>query len=328
VRVVAAFFLALFACGASLLVFQALATNATTVSYLTLAGVVLLLLIGIGAILRAGGALRALVAPIDDLLETTGRLAAGDYTARADPRGLPELRRLAASINAMAERLERTAAERRGFFASVTHELRTPLTILRGELEGMLDGINPPDQRRLASLLEETEHLSSIVEDLRTLSLADSGALDLRLEPTELADFVHEVGAAFAGEAERAGVDIEIRTAEGAPAADVDPRRLREVLANLIVNALHASPPGTTLTLGYTQAGSKHTLTVTDQGPGIPPDALPTIFDRFTKSAESEGSGLGLAIARELVEAHGGSIEASSKVGAGTTIRVALPAAS
>ncbi|MGA9531782.1 MAG: histidine kinase dimerization/phospho-acceptor domain-containing protein, partial [Anaerolineales bacterium] len=190
VRVFAVFFLALFACGASLLALQTLANGVSTVSYVTLAGVALLLVIGITAAARGSRWLRGLVTPIDDLLEATDRLAAGDYQARAPVRGLPELRQMAAAINGMAEQLDRTAAERRGFFASVTHELRTPLTILQGEVEGMIDGIHPANEERLQSVLEETRHLSQLVEDLRTLSLAEAGALELRLEPTDLADFL------------------------------------------------------------------------------------------------------------------------------------------
>lgn len=324
-RLFAAFFLALFACGASLLALQTLASGVSTISYITLAGVALLLIVGLTAALSGSRWLRGLVSPIDSLLETTGRLAAGDYKARAPVRGLPELRQLAAAINSMAEQLERTAAERRGFFASVTHELRTPLTVLQGEIEGMIDGIHPADEERLQSVLEETHHLSQLIEDLRTLSLAEAGALELHLEPTDLAEFLHEAAAAFHSEAERAGIDLEVQAPNDAPPAMIDPLRMREVLANLIVNALNASQPGDTIFLDYAHSDRGHVVTVADEGRGIPADDLPQLFDRFTKSVDSKGSGLGLAIVKELVEAHGGTIDVVSNLGVGTKMQVLLP---
>lgn len=324
-RVFTGLFLVLLGCGTSLLLLQTLATDITTLTYLLLAGVGLLFVAGILSVIRSGRWLRGLVAPIDDLLDTTDRLAAGDYQARAPLQGLPELRRLAASINSMAEQLDRSAAQRRGFFANVTHELRTPLTILQGELEGMIDGVTPLSPERFQSLLEETRHLSQLVEDLRTLSLAEAGALELRREPTELADFVHEVAASLRNEAERAGVALQVTAVDGAPPAEIDPLRLREVLANLIVNGLRACQPGDQLKIDYAHVAGDHVLTVADNGRGIPPDELPSVFDRFSKGRESDGSGLGLAIAKELVEAHGGAVEITSQLGVGTIARVVLP---
>jgi two-component system sensor histidine kinase BaeS len=324
-RLAAAFFLALFACGASLLLFQSLATEVNAITYLTLAGVAILLFIGLAAAVRGGRWLQGMISPIDDLLATTEQLAAGDYQARAPLKGIPELRRLSSAINGMAGQLEQTAAARQGFFANVTHELRTPLTIIQGEVEGMIDGVHPPDEERLGSILEETRHLSRLVEDLRTLSLAEAGALELRLEPTQLADFLHEVAASFKLEAERAGVRLEIQAQSEAPPALVDPRRLREVLANLIINGINASQAGDQISLAYNFQEGTHHLAVADEGAGITDEDLPAIFDRFTKSSESEGTGLGLAIAKELVEAHGGTIEVESQAGIGTVMKVELP---
>jgi signal transduction histidine kinase len=324
-RVFTGLFLVLLGCGTSLLLLQTLATDITTITYLLLAGVGLLFVGGILSVIRSGRWLRGLVAPIDDLLDTTDRLAAGDYQARASLQGLPELRRLAASINSMAQQLDRSAAQRRGFFANVTHELRTPLTILQGELEGMIDGVTPLSPERFQSLLEETRHLSQLVEDLRTLSLAEAGALELRREPTDLADFVHEVAASLRNEAERAGVALQVTAEDGAPPTEIDPLRLREVLANLMVNGLRACQPGGQLKIGYAHEMGGHILTVADNGRGIPPDDLPAVFDRFSKGRESDGSGLGLAIAKELVEAHGGTIGLDSQPGVGTVATITLP---
>lgn len=324
-RVFAAFFLALFACGASLLLLQALTQGVTAASYALLAGVILLVAIGAFAVVRGGSWLQRLVTPIDDILATTEQLASGDYSARAPVNGLPELRNLARAVNEMAVRLEHAALSRRGFFADVTHELRTPLTVLQGELEGMLDGITPRSHERLQSLLEETRHLSHLVEDLRTLSLAEAGALDLHLEPIYLADFLQEVSGSFRREAERAGVSLEAVTDSEAPAAELDPHRLREVLANLILNSLQALKDGGQIKLGYAWENGSHRLTVADDGPGIPQDIVETAFDRFTKSSDSSGSGLGLAIARELVEAHGGTIAFRTRPAAGTSVEIEFP---
>jgi signal transduction histidine kinase len=324
-RVFAVFFLALFACGASLLLLQALTQGVTTASYALLVGVLLLLAIGVFAVVRGGSWLQRLVTPIDEILATTERLASGDYEARAPLSGLPELRSLAAAVNAMADQLEQTARTRRGFFANVTHELRTPLTVLQGDLEGMLDGVTPRSDDRIQSLLEEARHLSLLVEDLRTLSLAEAGALQLRREPVDLGVFLHEVAASFRSEAERAGVELVVQSSAGSTPADVDPTRMREVLANLVLNSLQALDGGGQITLDYHHESGEHRITVEDDGPGIPDEILATAFERFSKSQESRGSGLGLAIAKELVEAHSGSIQAMGRDSGGTSVVIRIP---
>lgn len=324
-RLFAAFLLAAFACGASLILLLGLNQGSSSASYGLVFGVVLLIVIGAAGLAMSWRWLRRLVAPIDDLLAATEQLADGQYQARVPIQGIPELRSLGRAINAMATRLESSAARRRGFFASVAHELRTPLTILRGDLEGMLDDVTPRSDDRIRSLLEETHHLSNLVEDLRTLSLAEAGTLDLRRESLDLADFVIEVVSSFQSEAGRAGVQLDTASVGEGPSVAVDPLRLREVLANLIVNAIQAVGKGGRVRLSYEFYDESHRISVSDDGPGIPQDKLEAVFDRFSKLPGSTGSGLGLAIARELIEAHGGSLQAASERGSGTTMTIHLP---
>jgi signal transduction histidine kinase len=228
----------------------------------------------------------------------------------------------------MAEKLEGVNRRRRDLLADVTHELRTPLTVIQGNVEGMLDGVYPADEARLKSILEETGLLSRLVEDLRTLALAESGALQLRKEPTDLAALVRETASAFVSQADTAGVKLELALEE-TPVLGLDPQRIGEVLTNLIANALRYTPRGGRIVihLAATGPGGERgaLVSVTDSGPGIPPADLPNVFERFYKSRDSGGMGLGLSIAKTLVEAHGGTIRAESEPGRGTTISFSLP---
>jgi len=208
---------------------------------------------------------------------------------------------------------------RRQLVADVAHELRTPLAILQGRIEGLADGLYPRDDAHIAELLDATRHLARLVDDLRTIANAEAGALDLRKERTDVADLIREVGASF----ERS-IDVDIATA--LPMTDVDPVRIREVLLNVITNAIEHTPPGGTVGVRAATQGARLTIEVSDTGSGIAPEELPHIFDRFHKGEGSAGSGLGLAIARNLVLAHGGDIRATSEPGRGTTITISLPA--
>lgn len=275
----------------------------------------------------ATGAVRRLAAPLDDLIEAAGRIEAGHYGARVVERGPREMRALARAFNAMSDRLAASEAQRRNLLADVTHELRTPLTVVQGGLEGLLDGVYPPDEAHLAPILEETRLLSRLIEDLRTLALAEAGALPLHREPTDLAALARETATSFRAQADAAGIDVSVSMAPGLPPLEVDPARTREVLSNLVANSLRYTPQGGSVRIsGALEDGGKRvTVTVRDTGAGIPRDAVAHVFDRFYKSADSRGSGLGLAIARNLVVAHGGEIVAESEPGRGTEIRFVLP---
>jgi two-component system OmpR family sensor kinase/two-component system sensor histidine kinase BaeS len=287
----------------------------------------LLAVLGLFALLSLARGLRVLALPLRDLIDAAGRVEAGDLTARVPERGPRELRSLARAFNAMLERLRADQGERRRLLADVTHELRTPVTVIQGHIEAMLDGVYPADAGHLTPVLEETQILSRLIDDLRTLSLAESGALELRREPTDLGVLAGEVAAAFRAQAEAAGVQLRSQVGPDLPLVEIDPLRVREVLANLTANALRATPRGghVYLTAALESASAVVQMAVEDTGRGIDPEDLPHIFERFYKSAGSSGSGLGLAIARDLVVAHGGRIWAESRPGEGAAIRFTLP---
>jgi signal transduction histidine kinase len=235
------------------------------------------------------------------------------------------VRALAHAFNAMTERLAQADRQRRDLMADVAHELRTPLTVLQGRLEGILDGVYPRDDAQLAALVDETHVLSRLIEDLRTLALADAGALRLEREPTDVAALVRDTVQGFEPDAARQGVTLVVAPG-GAAVIDLDPVRIRQVLANLLSNALRHTPPGRSITVSVEAGADGIAVAVADAGDGIAAEDVPLIFDRFYKGQASRGSGLGLTIAKRLVVAHGGQIRASSRPGAGTTVSFTLPA--
>ena len=265
--------------------------------------------------------------PVRDLMAAADALADGDYTARVDARGSATVRPVARSFNAMALRLERADQERRQLLAELGHELRTPLTVVRGEVEAMLDGVHERDEAHLELLLDEVSVLERLIEDLRTLGLAETGALALHPEPTDLAQLVVDAVDAHRRPTTAAGVSIEVRLGPGLDDVVLDPIRIREAITNLVVNAVHAMPGGGTLVVKAVRDESSLVIEVIDNGVGIAPEDLDRVFDRFRKGSTSTGSGLGLTISRNLVEAHGGTIAMSSNPGQGTAVIVTLPRA-
>ncbi|HKY50328.1 MAG TPA: HAMP domain-containing sensor histidine kinase [Candidatus Limnocylindria bacterium] len=268
---------------------------------------------------------RRFASPLGDLIEAAESVEAGNYGVRVRVRGPRVVRSLGRAFNAMSERLETSEAERKRLLADVTHELRTPLTIMQGNLEAMVDGVYPSDASHLEPILDETRVLSRLVDDLRTLSLAEAGALALHREPTDLSQLIGDAVASFRAQAAGAGVDLVSEVEDALPQGDVDPVRLREVLSNLLSNALRYTPRGGSVRVGAAALDGQLRVSVRDSGPGIAADALPHVFDRFYKSEESRGAGLGLAIAKSLVVAHGGEITAESAPGQGTEMRFTLP---
>jgi two-component system OmpR family sensor kinase/two-component system sensor histidine kinase BaeS len=260
--------------------------------------------------------------PVSDIVEASERVAGGDFTTRIDPGGPRFVRTVGAAFNTMTERLEAHDRQRRELMADIAHELRTPLTVIQGRLEGLIDGVYPRDDERLAGVLEETRVLARLVEDLRTLANAETGILTLQREPTELPpllqDVVHAVGA-------ESKAVVRVDTPADLPTLNIDPVRIREVVANLLSNALRYTAEGGTVTISARRRDDRVTVAVRDTGAGISADDLPRVFDRFYKGRASRGSGLGLTIARNLVVAHGGTIRAESQPGHGTTITFDLP---
>lgn len=272
--------------------------------------------------------LRRMFTPLDELYNASERVANGDYSVRVQEKGPPEIHSLMRSFNSMAERLQVNDLQRRNMLADISHELRTPITVIQGNVEGMLDGVYPADEARLKSIIEETQILSRLVDDLRTLALAESGALRLKREPTNVAELMHDAISGF--EAQRKGKDIRMEMSlDDVEDANIDPQRIREVLTNLLSNALRYTPRAGQVYVRLTEAGSGEernvTISVEDNGPGIDPAILPHVFDRFYKSSDSGGMGLGLSIAKYLVEAHSGNIRVESELGKGTTISFTIP---
>lgn len=230
----------------------------------------------------------------------------------------------------MAERLQVNDQQRRNMLADVSHELRTPITVIQGNVEGILDGLYPADEARLKSIVEETQILSRLVDDLRTMALAESGSLQLRREPTDLSLLIREVVSSLNSQIKEKEIRAELLLAD-AEGLNIDPLRVREVLTNLLSNALRYTPRGGQLRVRLTESGvglpeaESVTISVEDTGPGIESTDLPHVFDRFYKSSDSGGMGLGLSIAKYLVEAHGGKIWAESEVDRGTKISFMLP---
>ena len=288
---------------------------------------VLLALILILALSGTARGARRFAVPFGALIEATGKVGAGDFSARVEmPRhGMRELRWLVESFNSMSARLETDERQRRSLLADVSHELRTPLAVLRGELEAMIDGVHSIDEAHLTAAVDQIAMVTKLVEDLRTLALAEAGALALQKEPTDLAVLANESASSFESLAATAGVRVAVRMPDDLPLVDLDPLRIQQVIGNLVANALRYAPPGSVVSIVGEAGPHAVTIGVADTGPGIPPEMLPHIFERFAKADDSRGSGLGLAIARQLVEAHGGSIRAENPVGGGTTIVFELP---
>lgn len=292
--------------------------------------------IGATAIAIVLGAVLAnqLTRPLREVAEASEALAAGELGQQVPVRTRDELGLLASSFNQMSAALARATQQRRQMTADIAHDLRTPLTVLGGYLEAMEDGALPPTPERLAILQQEVNGLKRLVDDLRTLSLADAGELPLALQEVDAAELLEQVRAAYAPQADRQKVALDVDAAANLPAARLDPERMRQVLGNLIGNALRYTGAGGRITLSARRDGARQPaqllIAVADTGAGIPPSDLPYIFDRFYRGdkarAEGEGeSGLGLAIARSLVDMHHGTIQVESAPGQGATFSIHLP---
>ena len=289
------------------------------------------------AVILAIRAFRNIATPLADIMDAADRVAEGDLTARVveHENGPSDFSELARSFNRMTEELQLADQRRRNLTADVAHELRTPLHIVQGNLEGILDGIYEPTPEHIDATLEETRALARLIDDLRTLSLAEAGQLPLTMAPTPVSDLLADVATSFSGQAEAAGIDLRMEVAAELDDTPImaDAGRIDQVLGNLVANAIRHTPAGGCITLGAQPADAGMQISVSDTGEGIPTEDLPYIFDRFWKGdrsrshAHGAGSGLGLAIARQLVQAHHGSISVESQPGQGTTFRIDLPAA-
>ncbi|MYX01690.1 HAMP domain-containing protein [Streptomyces sp. SID8378] len=314
----------------------------------------LVLALTVGASVFAGA---RLVRPLHALTGAAQRMRDGEQPASVPVSGDDEVGRLAAAFNDMSAHRARLEEQRKAMVSDVAHELRTPLSNIRGWLEAAQDGLADPDPAFVSSLLEEAVLLQHIIDDLQDLAAADAGALRLHPERVEVRELLGQVAAAHQARAENAGVTLAVTAPAPGPALSADPVRLRQAVGNLVSNAVRHTPEGGRVTLRTYVAGRNASgpyapgpnaseegrgtavtgggtvvIEVTDTGSGIPADALPHVFDRFWRAEKSRsrrtgGSGLGLAIVRKLVEAHGGTVEATSTEGEGSTFALRLPGA-
>jgi len=280
-------------------------------------------------ILLAIRGLRRISIPFDDLLEAAGRVAEGDYSTHVQEKGPPEVRSLVRAFNNMASRLHQVDEQRRNLLADATHELRTPLTIIQGNLEGIIDGVYQPTPEHINTTLEETRLLARLVNDLQTLSLAETGQLPLHPTRFLLADLIDDLTSSFSSQAASLGIDLKTSMADKNQELTADYDRLNQVLSNLVSNALRYTPRGGTITINTEAIQNGTRITLHDTGSGIPAEDLPFVFDRFWRGDRSRSerthSGLGLAIAKQLIRAHGGTIAAQSAVGSGSSFVIELP---
>jgi two-component system sensor histidine kinase BaeS len=278
--------------------------------------------LGVGILLA-----RRAVRPAQQLTEAAVAAAEGDRSLRLESASSDEFGDMARAFNRMAETIEQEDRLRRAFSADVAHELRTPLMILRSQVEGMQDGVVPTDEEALNSLHEETLRMGRLVADLETLASAEASGFSLMPSPTDIGALAKDAAREFAGPAQLRGIALD--TSLEAVTASVDATRIRQVVANLIGNALKFTPPGGGVTVTVDRDGSDAVIRVADTGPGIPQDELSQVFERFFRGrdARAGGSGIGLTVALELVRAHGGELTATSPLGGGAVFEVRLPTA-
>jgi signal transduction histidine kinase len=273
---------------------------------------------------------RVVSAPITSLANAARELETGKLQVRVPVHGSREFQELASAFNKMAAALQQAETARNNLMADVSHELRTPLTVLEGNLRAALDRVIELDEAGIANLYSQTRHLIRLVNDLRELTLAETGQLTLELMPTDIPLLVNETVQALEPLANDKRVQLIVETQE-LPPMNVDPVRIRQVLFNLISNALRHTPAGGVIRVFGRQTQPGLALSIEDSGEGLEPDELTNLFNRFyrvdkSRSRETGGTGLGLSIAKAIVEAHGGSITAySAGKGQGSCFTLALP---
>lgn len=290
------------------------------------------LLAGGLALLLSGMLAYRLLRPVTALTRAAERLASGDLSQRVQVQGSDEIAALGGTFNHMAESLQQAQTSRRAMTADIAHELRNPLAVQRANLEALQDGVYPLTAENLSPVLEQNLLLTRLVEDLKTLALAESGQLKLELIPTDLAGLAARVVERYQPQARPRGIDLSLNTLPaGQPPVTVDPTRIEQILGNLISNALRYTPEGGWIRLSLAPEGERAIrVTVRDSGPGIPEDALVHIFERFyradkARSRAEGGSGLGLSIARQLAESHQGSLTAANHPEGGAVFTLTLP---
>mgnify|MGYP001248639094 CR=1 FL=1 len=295
-------------------------------------------LLGLALVGGVGGTIfgvvvsRSLTAPLNNLAEAARAIGARNLSRRVAEAGSDEVIAVARAFNDMAADLEHGEQLRRNLLADVAHELRTPLAVLQGNLRAILDEVYPLNLDEMARLYEHTRFLSRLVNDLHELAQAEARQLPLTLHSTDLASLVQTTADTFRPGSEAKGVSLSLNLVHDLPPLKLDAGRIRQVLQNLLANALRHTPPQGSISLNLEPGPTSVLLTVADTGEGIPADHLPHIFDRFyrtdpARSRDQGGAGLGLAIARAIIEAHGGQIRVASEgmPGRGSTFTIQLP---
>jgi two-component system, OmpR family, sensor histidine kinase BaeS len=269
--------------------------------------------------------------PVHNLTRAAESMAHGDFSSRVPVGGDKDLAAVGKAFNNMAENLQKAEANRKALTADIAHELRTPLAVQRAHLEAIQDDVYPLSLESLEPILAQNVLLTRLVEDLRTLALAEAGQLSLDKKKVDLSSIAVEVVDLFTPAAAASQISLNFTQPEKRlPLLELDPARIEQILSNLVTNALRYTPPGGVIDITLKQEAGAVFVTVADSGPGIPEHAIPYIFDRFyradgSRSRDKGGSGLGLAIARKLAQAHGGDLSASNRPEGGAVFTLRLP---
>lgn len=271
---------------------------------------------------------RNLSRPVRELEETVKHLSRGNYDTRAIVSSPEEIGRLAAHVNQLAATLEKNRTARQRWMADIAHELRTPVAVLKGEIEAVSDGVRTADEQTAKSLQEEVEQLSKLIDDLQTLALSDAGALNIHKEKVSLDSLIQQCAAPYQKRLQERNIELDIRASGNEISAD--PQRLRQLLQNLMENTCRYVVQGGTVRIQVTPQTSGCELVIEDSGPGLDEEQISLLFERFyrvdeSRSRASGGTGLGLSICKNIVEAHGGTIQAERSSLGGLKIRIELP---
>jgi signal transduction histidine kinase len=277
---------------------------------------------------------RWVASPMSDLEKAANEIGQGELGVRLDPRGSQEMVAVAAAFNDMAEQLQKSESLRQSLLADVAHELRHPLHVLQGNLQAMQDGVYPINEEEIDRLLNQTHHLTVMVDDLYVLAQAEARRLPLQTQEVDIAELVKDVAAAYQPAAMSQNIDLHVELLGTLPSTIViDKARIRQTVQNLLENALrHTGKDGRIKVIIQLRDNAELRIEVKDTGEGIPEDQLPLIFDRLYRAdsarQRSDGSstGLGLAISQAIVEAHGGTITVRSPgIGRGSAFTIELP---
>ena len=294
--------------------------------------ILLAALLSLGAALIGASLLTAgMLKPVQELTSAARALAGGDLTRRVTVRTRDEVGALSEAFNHMGDSLQQAETLRRDMTADIAHELRNPLSVMQARVEAVIDGVYPPTPENLEPVLEQTRLLSRLVEDLRTLALADAGQLPLEQTEISLNGLVERTASGYAAQAEASGVDLRLHLAPDVR-VNADPGRIEQVIGNLLANAVRHAPSGTAVDVSLEVGDGRARLEIADRGEGIPAEALPYVFERFyradrSRSRDMGGTGLGLAISRQIVQAHEGKITAANRPEGGAAFIVELPLA-